>query len=438
MQMGIYDAYELSCALRPYLLRLLLDRGASAAVFTDTDTCFYAPVDDLARTAADAGLALIPTDDPSGPRTTLLSRRPARVPPHHERSLQPRAAGGRPEGERVPRLVGSPARPRLPQRTGSRHVGRPDLGRLGTALLRAYDRARLLVGRRVLEPGRARPGRAGGQARGRRHSASPLPLRRLRSAPAGASLHLFRGANGLHRTQLACVHLRARFSTRLLRDYADRLLASDDEELRDRPYGHGVSAGGRPLGPRERTIYREAVLAAEARREDPPPSPFDPSRIDDFERLVDDPASLRSLSAQAQRRLEDLRPPGISVSSFSRVGRRLLAAPSYVLTDQSPPDPEAPGRVGSDRVRLEYGDAVTCLRRTSWAARLRPSAISRGHGSPPNRGTGITRNRRLRCCSRTARTGRRRPSHSTSSCRKSWVSPRRSSRCNRASTTPTS
>ncbi len=49
MQQGIYDAYELSCALEPHLLRMLLDRGASAVVFTDTDTCFYAPVDDLAR-----------------------------------------------------------------------------------------------------------------------------------------------------------------------------------------------------------------------------------------------------------------------------------------------------------------------------------------------------------------------------------------------------
>src|SRR5579862_7554448 len=39
VQRGIYDAYELATALEPHLIRLLLDRGASAVVFTDTDTC---------------------------------------------------------------------------------------------------------------------------------------------------------------------------------------------------------------------------------------------------------------------------------------------------------------------------------------------------------------------------------------------------------------
>ena len=59
-QNAIYNAFELSCALKPHLFRLLLDQGASAIVFTDTDTFFYAPVTDLADTAASAGLALIP------------------------------------------------------------------------------------------------------------------------------------------------------------------------------------------------------------------------------------------------------------------------------------------------------------------------------------------------------------------------------------------
>ena len=60
IQKAIYNAFELSCALKPHLFRLLLDQGASAIVFTDTDTFFYAPVTDLADTAASAGLALIP------------------------------------------------------------------------------------------------------------------------------------------------------------------------------------------------------------------------------------------------------------------------------------------------------------------------------------------------------------------------------------------
>ena len=60
VQRGIYDAYELSCALKPHFFRLLLEKGASAVVFTDTDACFYARVDELGESAATAGLALIP------------------------------------------------------------------------------------------------------------------------------------------------------------------------------------------------------------------------------------------------------------------------------------------------------------------------------------------------------------------------------------------
>ena len=60
-----------------------------------------------------------------------------------------------------------------------------------------------------------------------------------------------------------------------------------------------ASARWGEFGPRERAIYREAVLAAEARSADLPPSPFDSSRSDDFDRLVDDPASLHAFSPQA-------------------------------------------------------------------------------------------------------------------------------------------
>ena len=83
---------------------------------------------------------------------------------------------------------------------------------------------------------------------------------------------------------------------KLLRQYGELLAESGAEELSGRPYGYDVGAGGRPLDHRRRAIYREAVLAAEARGTDRPPNPFDPSRVDEFERLVDDPTSLRALS----------------------------------------------------------------------------------------------------------------------------------------------
>ena len=140
----------------------------------------------------------------------------------------------------------------------------------------------------------------------------------------------------------------------LLQRYAERLLESGSDELRERPYGYGVSAGGRSLGHRERSLYREAVLGAEFRDQEPPPNPFDPSSIEEFDRLVDDPASLRSLSPQARKRIERLREPGVALSSLPRIGKRLLPALRYALTETSPPSLEVHGRVASDVVRQEY------------------------------------------------------------------------------------
>ena len=60
VRLAIYDAYEMTTALKARLLRLLLDRGAPAVIFTDADTCFYGPVDDLAAAAANTGLVLTP------------------------------------------------------------------------------------------------------------------------------------------------------------------------------------------------------------------------------------------------------------------------------------------------------------------------------------------------------------------------------------------
>ena len=60
VQRGIYDAAEFSTALKPHLLRHLLDRGASSVVFSDADTDVYAGLDDVAAAATTDGLALTP------------------------------------------------------------------------------------------------------------------------------------------------------------------------------------------------------------------------------------------------------------------------------------------------------------------------------------------------------------------------------------------
>ena len=140
----------------------------------------------------------------------------------------------------------------------------------------------------------------------------------------------------------------------LMRQYVERLRDCGYDELRERAYAYGISAAGRPLGLRERAVYRETVLAAEARGAELPPSPFDASRSDEFERRVDDPASLRSLSPQAQTRLERVRKAGFSMASVPRVAKRLLPAFSYALTERRPRGFDMPVRITSDLVRLEY------------------------------------------------------------------------------------
>jgi hypothetical protein len=356
VQQGIYDAYELSCALRPHLLRLLLDRDYSAVVFTDTDTCFYAPVDDLAGAAEAAGLALIP-------QTTrpLVGRRYFPV--------------GQLEYRRITNGLFNPGLLAVGPRGGAfldwwgarltrDCLKEPEAGMLADQIWvdwaplyfehvivrdRTLDVGFWNLDERELDEVHGKPAIDGRPLR-HFHFAGFDPRRPELLSTYFEELMAFTGRSWPPPPA-------SRVLDSLLRTYADRLLACGAEELRERAYGLGTGAGGRPLGLRERTIYREAVLAAEARGTDPPPTPFDPSRIDEFDRLVDDPASMHALSPQAVRRLDQVRPPGISRSSIRRVGGRLLAAARYALTERAPRHVEVRSRIASDSVRLEYRDA---------------------------------------------------------------------------------
>jgi hypothetical protein len=346
IQMAIYNAFELSCALKPHFFRLLLDRGASAIVFTDTDTFFYAPVTDLAETAATVGLALIPH---------------ASRPPAPGRVYLPLAH------VEYRRFVG-----------GLFNLGFIAVGRSGEVFLDWWgDR---LARDCLTEPA------AGIYVDERWVDWAPVyfdhvivrdsslnvafwnlddrTLSELDGRPTvdGAPLRHFHFAGfdpnypdrlSKYLDEAGPPPAANPALTRLMHEYAERLLASGSTELRERPYKYGTSAGGRRLGLRERAVYREAVLAAEARDAEPPPNPLDPSRVDDFERLVDDPASLDLLSAQARARLEQVRPSGLSRSSLGRLSRRLPPAAHYALVGRHPPALEAL-RVESEVVRREY------------------------------------------------------------------------------------
>jgi hypothetical protein len=356
VQRGIYDAYELTCALKPRLLQLLLERGASAVVFSDTDTCFYAPVDDVAATAAVSSLVLTPsTARPVGPRRYLP------VGPLEHRHLLSGlfntglVAVGPGGGAFLDWWSGRLARDCLVERPAGMWTDQMWVDWVPVYFDHVISRdPSLNVGiwnldERELLDVEGKP------------SVDGAPLRHFHfwgfdpRRPDEYSAY-YDGIGAYYR-QVSGRDMPGPppnpALTRLLQDYAKRLLEHGSEELLERSYRYGVGASGRPLGLRERAVYREAVLAAEACGADPPPSPFDPSESDEFERLVDDPSTLGSLSPQAQRRLEHVRPAGISRSSFARASRRLRPALRYALTGRFTPGAPAL-RVESEAVRLEY------------------------------------------------------------------------------------
>jgi hypothetical protein len=144
----------------------------------------------------------------------------------------------------------------------------------------------------------------------------------------------------------------------LCREYAGKLLAAGHREARSVPYAYGTSAGGTALGPRERAVYRELVLAADAREDLDLPDPFDVERAAEFECLIADPRSAGLLSDGALERLGQLTPAAAS--------RDLRKAPLHLAAEarrrlgsrlQERWNPWTPRPVAGDRTRTEYASS---------------------------------------------------------------------------------
>ena len=105
----IYDGFELSCALKPWLLRHLL-RDADAAIYLDSDILVSASLQTIASRASDKGLVLSPHRLEPPPADGLQ--------PDEDTLLRLGQFNGGflavgPDGGRVPGLVGPATRPRL-------------------------------------------------------------------------------------------------------------------------------------------------------------------------------------------------------------------------------------------------------------------------------------------------------------------------------------
>ena len=340
VQRGIYDAYEFCCALEPPLIRLLLDRGASAVVLTDTDTRFYEPIGDLGSAATENGLILIPTSLRDVPRQGYFY---AGGPIEYRKSMSGLfntglLAVGRVGGGFVDWWAARLARDCLKA---------PQAGMWTDQIW--VEWATVYFEHKVLRDSSVNVGiwnldERDLNATEGRPTVDGSPLRHFHFwgfDPRQPHLYSVYYEEHRRRVQRETGRVLPPPSQNpvlsdLVERYTKDLLRSGSDDLLERPYPYAVSAGGRPLELRERAIYREAVLAAEARGAELPPNPFDPARIEEFERMFDDPAWLRSLSPQAQTRLEQVRPPGLSRSSFARAGKRLLPAARYALSGRYP------------------------------------------------------------------------------------------------------
>ncbi len=76
----LYSVLELSTAVRPWLLRTLLERGHEAVVYVDPDIVFYASIEDLFELAAERSIVLTPhTTEPIPDDGKLIDERAIRL-----------------------------------------------------------------------------------------------------------------------------------------------------------------------------------------------------------------------------------------------------------------------------------------------------------------------------------------------------------------------
>jgi len=345
---GIYNPWELATSLKVELLRTLIADGSDAVVFVDPDHGVYGPLDDVAAAAAEHGIALSPH---------LL--RPPPADGFYPNELDILKFGifnggflavGPSAAPFLEWWSGHVRRDCLDERSGGLHADQTWLQSvpqyfpftiltdptLHVAHWNIHERDLEFVDGRYLVAGTPLRSFHFSQFDPERPDelCSWLPLTRYR----------------ITRSRNPAVF-------QLLREYAGEVVTAGYVEDRATGYRYATSASGRPLGKWERAVYREAVLAAEARGSALPPSPFEPARAADFEALVGSRASWPSLSPQARERLERLRPAGAPRTAGGRAARRLRRAAGYALTGRLAGrslDSSIPTRITSDLVRLEY------------------------------------------------------------------------------------
>jgi hypothetical protein len=348
---GIYGPAELATALKPHLLRLLLDEGAEAVIFLDSDSDVHAPLDGVAALAARATVALSvhflepPPLDGLSPSelekatTGIFNSGVIAVGPAAGPFLEWWASRLRRDGMFCDPL-GTHADQRWLDFVPSYfdHAVIRDPG-VNVAHWNLHERPVL---------------RSGGAL-----TAGGVPLRTFHFAgfdpEAPDQLSRYGWWTPLRTGLVDHPDL-----ADLCRDYAARLLAAGYREARAQGYPYARAASGRALGAWERQAYREILLAAEARGRDVP-DPFDASRASEFDRMLDDPEGTGLLSADAAARLLDARVARPRLRGDRRDPLRALATFGWQAARRLPIRRRGwwPYPIAADRTLREYGGGAS-------------------------------------------------------------------------------
>lgn len=329
----MYDGQGLTCSLKAALVARLLDRGESPVLLLDADSCVYGDLGPAAARAERHGLVVTPHS----------------TDPHEDHALERMIirTGAFNSGFLA---AGPGARPFL--RWWDARIARHCVPEPGTGVFNEQAWLDLVPGlfpHHVLrDPGCNLSGFA-------LHSRDVV----WRDGTPGLDVgplrhfHFLCGFDPRRPHQLTTVPAIAAHwpalaerpgVARLAREYADRLLEAGHGAAAPAPFEH--LPGGQPLTPLMRTVYREAVIAAEAEGGPEPPNPFAPGGPGPFVDWLNEPLGTaeRSADGATPRFLLALRAarPDL-IAAFPRVpGPDAAAYVAWARTKRSGDDESIP------------------------------------------------------------------------------------------------
>lgn len=307
---GMYDATELATAVKPWVLRALLDRG-EPAVFLDPDVAVFAPLDSADELARAHGIVLTPHSLTPIPRD---GEKPSELDVLRAGVFN---LGFIAVGERAGGFLDWWA---VRLRRGSVMAPADELfvdQRLIDLVPAYFDHVVLrdpsfnvaywnLFERRVDET------RGEYRVEGR-----PLVFFHFSGFDPERPHVLSRHHTRLERDSGTVA--------RLCRDYAERLFAAGHAAQSATAYGFASAAVGMELDTRLRRLYREAVLAADDGDGTLPPDAFDPAQADGFVEWVQSGGGLDAASPARRAAAYVASGPNVaSPAAWVRLARRTM------------------------------------------------------------------------------------------------------------------